>query len=82
MSLYFYFSHGHMDHIAGLYHHASKRSLYRLPQATYYVPPNLVDPLKSLGSLYSNITGRDKTDFGNLNIVPVIPGEKIEVSVC
>lgn len=45
-----------MDHIAAVMSHASKRGLYGMPPATYYVPPNLVQPLNKLAETFTEMT--------------------------
>ncbi|KAL8574323.1 hypothetical protein ACOMHN_015854 [Nucella lapillus] len=43
-----FISHGHIDHIGGVTNHASKRSLFSMKKARYYLPPLLVDSLRAV----------------------------------
>ena len=73
-------SHGHMDHISGLPQHVKKRSLYGGKAAQYYVPPHLVDHLKSICSSFSAINENSEA-LNSAQICGVGPGQKIEVGI-
>lgn len=40
-------THGHCDHIHGLPLHAATRALQKLPQATYFVPPDILPQVRA-----------------------------------
>ena len=44
----FTFSHGHTDHVGGVANHASKRGLFGMKKARYYVPPLLVENMRTV----------------------------------
>ena len=44
----FTFSHGHTDHVGGVANHVSKRGLFGMKKARYYVPPLLVSSLQTV----------------------------------
>ena len=71
-------SHGHMDHVVALPHHVKKRELTSCKPAKYYVPDILVRPLKDICGNFADLNGGN-TPLSSPNIVPVIPGQKIEV---
>ncbi|XP_002738480.1 uncharacterized protein LOC100377136 [Saccoglossus kowalevskii] len=54
-----FISHGHMDHVAGLIHHASKRSNMRMKPATYYVPCILKQSLLVVAEQLSIMHGKE-----------------------
>ncbi len=58
--------------------HASKRSLYNMPPATYYVPQNLLEPLKKMADLTSQM---NEQKIG-LTLKPVNIGDDVHVSKC
>ncbi|KAK7499142.1 hypothetical protein BaRGS_00009689 [Batillaria attramentaria] len=45
-----FISHGHLDHIGGVANHVSKRGLFGMRKARYFVPPHLVEDLKAVTS--------------------------------
>jgi ribonuclease BN (tRNA processing enzyme) len=77
------FSHGHMDHISSVCHHAAKRSLYSMKPATYYVPKHLVEPLKIIAQQFSKMHWEDSPVttpvLENLDVRPFSPGESVKV---
>ena len=66
-----------MDHIAGILSHASKRGLYNMPPATYYVPPHLVQPLTDATRAFTTMNEQPI----NLDLQPVTVGDIITVSI-
>jgi len=73
-----FISHGHMDHVAGVAHHAKKRAIYGLPPATYFAPEDLVEPLKEIGRQYDKMHGKE-TLLSNLDIRPFNEGDKVDI---
>jgi hypothetical protein len=43
----FFYNHGHIDHVGALANHVAKRRLFNIKKASYYNPPELVQPLQS-----------------------------------
>ena len=68
-------THGHLDHAAGLAHHASRRKLAGLPAAKVFAPaetvPDLVAWLEACERL-------ENVRYG-VNLVPVSPGDRIRL---
>ena len=75
----YFFSHGHMDHVSALFQHATKRNLYNLPPAVYYVPPHLVESLHKMGQLFHSLSGTPDALL-HLDIRPIQPGDSVLVS--
>lgn len=64
-----FISHGHMDHIGGVTNHASKRGLYGMRKARYFVPPHLVENLMAVTK--ANCAMAETTDaLEDVNILP------------
>lgn len=74
-----FISHGHMDHVSGLFQHATKRSLYNLSPAVYYVPPNLVETLRNVGKQLHSLSGTPDILL-DLDIRPIQPGDSVLVT--
>jgi ribonuclease Z len=68
-------SHGHLDHMAGLAHFASRRRLARLPSASVFVPaetaPHVARWVKACEQL-------EHIDY-EIEVVPVAPGDRISL---
>ncbi|XP_041349022.1 tRNase Z TRZ1-like isoform X2 [Gigantopelta aegis] len=62
--------HGHIDHVAGLPHHAAKRSLYSMSKAQYHVPTHLMEQMKSVAEGYK-VMAETTEVLGQLNIIPL-----------
>ena len=71
------FSHGHTDHVGGIISHASKRGLYGMPPATYYLPPHLEKPLSDAIKAFSTMNG-ERID---LKLQSVKIDERIQVVI-
>ncbi|XP_067672329.1 uncharacterized protein [Haliotis asinina] len=69
-----FISHGHMDHIAALPHHATKRSLFSLPRPNYYVPTHLPDLIRSVAEGFKSID-ETTTALTKMSIVPLGPDD-------
>ena len=41
-----FLTHGHLDHVGGLHHHAATRSMQRMAVPTYFAPPCCIEPLR------------------------------------
>jgi ribonuclease BN (tRNA processing enzyme) len=72
------FSHGHMDHIAGIGSHISIRALRGSKPPTYYIPTHLQEPLVKVLEGYSAMTEEKILD--QVHLQPVDPGADIKVS--
>lgn len=68
-------SHGHLDHMAGLAHFASRRRLARLPSASVFVPaetaPHVAQWVEACEEL-------EHIDY-EIEVVPVAPGDRISL---
>ncbi|MCB0411371.1 MAG: MBL fold metallo-hydrolase [Bdellovibrionales bacterium] len=53
----FFVSHCHMDHAGGIPYLVSQQNLMSLPQAHFYMPESMVDPLTRILSLWSEMEG-------------------------
>jgi ribonuclease Z len=66
-------THGHLDHAAGLAHHASRRRLERLPAARVFAPEEAVPDLEAWLAFSQRL---EKVDYG-LHITPARPGRSV-----
>ncbi len=66
-------THGHLDHAAGLAHHASRRRLERLPAARVFAPEEAVPDLEAWLAFSQRL---EKVDYG-LHLTPVRPGRSV-----
>jgi ribonuclease Z len=66
-------SHGHLDHMAGLSHFASRRRLARLPTARVFVP---VETAPHVAQWVDACEKLEQIDY-EIEVVPVSPGERI-----
>lgn len=73
------FSHGHIDHIGAICQHIRKRDLNRLPPATYYLLPHLVDSVRALCDEYCKMQGKEMECFRKPNLVTLEPGSSTQV---
>lgn len=71
-------SHGHMDHIGAVSSHAAKRGLFGLRKAQYFVPPHLVEKLKSVTDA-SFAMSENTEALKDVNIIPF--GKNITINV-
>lgn len=82
-------SHGHVDHIGGMFNHARAHSVaYGGSTPTYYVPAALVPKLEEARMLMSSIDAFNDGSEGcrsesllNMNIVGVNAGDEIELKL-
>ncbi len=63
-------THGHLDHAAGLAHHASRRRLERLPAARVFAPEEAVPDLEAWLAISQRL---EDVDYG-LHVTPAVPG--------
>src|SRR5215813_6954391 len=70
-----YLSHGHLDHAAGLAHHASRRKLGGLPPARVFVPEESTRDLESWVAACERL---ERVRY-NTEIVPAIVGESVRL---
>jgi ribonuclease Z len=68
-------SHGHLDHIAGLAHHASRRRLAGLPAARVFVPREAVGDV----SAWVEACERLEAIRYGIEIVPAAPGDRVSL---
>jgi ribonuclease Z len=66
-------THGHLDHAAGLAHHASRRRLERLPAARVFAPEEAVPDLEAWLAFSQRL---ENVDYG-LHLTPVRPGRSV-----
>ncbi len=66
-------THGHLDHAAGLAHHASRRRLERLPAARVFAPEEAVPDLEAWLAFSQRL---ENVDYG-LHLTPVRPGGSV-----
>lgn len=66
-------SHGHLDHAAGLAHHASRRRLARMPPARVFAPEEAVPDLEAWLAISQRL---ENVDYG-VHVTPAVPGEKV-----
>lgn len=68
-------THGHLDHAAGLAHHASRRKLTGLQPPTVFAPPEAVPDLQAWLAACERL---EAVDYG-VRLVPAIPGEAVRL---
>jgi ribonuclease Z len=66
-------THGHLDHAAGLAHHASRRRLTGLPPATVFAPEDAVPDLEAWLAISQRL---ENVEYG-LHVTPARPGESV-----
>jgi ribonuclease Z len=66
-------SHGHLDHAAGLAHHASRRKLNGLSPATVFAPEPAVADLRAWLEACERL---EAIEYG-VRLVPVVPGQTV-----
>jgi ribonuclease Z len=68
-------THGHLDHAAGLAHHASRRRLTGLPPARVFAPEEAGPDLEAWLAISERL---ENVDYG-VHVTPAIPGRKIDL---
>jgi ribonuclease Z len=66
-------THGHLDHAAGLAHHASRRRLTGLPPARVFAPEEAVPDLEAWLAISQRL---ENVDYG-AHVTPAVPGERV-----
>jgi len=66
-------THGHLDHAAGLAHHASRRRLTALPPARVFAPEEAVPDLEAWLAISQRL---ENVSYG-LHVTPAVPGESV-----
>lgn len=66
-------THGHLDHAAGLAHHASRRRLARLPAARVFAPEEAVPDLEAWLAISQRL---ENVDYG-VHVTPAVPGKSV-----
>ena len=68
-------THGHLDHIAGLAHFASRRRLQELPAARVFIPAEAAGPV---GKWIEACESLENIEY-RLEIVPSRPGDRVQL---
>jgi ribonuclease Z len=68
-------THGHLDHIAGLAHYASRRRLQDLPMARVFVPAEAVGPIAQWVLACEAL---EQIDY-RIEVVPSRPGDRVRL---
>ena len=66
-------THGHLDHAAGLAHHASRRTLQGLPPARVFAPEEAVPDLEAWLAISHRL---ENIDYG-VHVTPAVPGRTV-----
>lgn len=66
-------THGHLDHAAGLAHHASRRTLQGLPPARVFAPEEAVPDLEAWLAISHRL---ENVDYG-VHVTPAVPGRTV-----
>lgn len=66
-------THGHLDHAAGLAHHASRRTLQGLPPARVFAPEAAVPDLEAWLAISHRL---ENVDYG-VHVTPAVPGRTV-----
>jgi len=66
-------THGHLDHAAGLAHHASRRRLTGLPPARVFAPEETVPDLEAWLAISQRL---ENVDYG-ARVTPAAPGKRV-----
>lgn len=66
-------THGHLDHAAGLAHHASRRTLQGLPPARIFAPEEAVPDLEAWLAISHRL---ENVDYG-VHVTPAVPGATV-----
>ena len=66
-------THGHLDHVAGLAHHASRRRLTGLPPARVFAPEEAVPDLEAWLAISQRL---EDIDYG-AHVTPAVPGGSV-----
>jgi ribonuclease Z len=66
-------THGHLDHAAGLAHHASRRRLTGLPPARVFAPEEAVPDLEAWLAISQRL---ENVGYG-VHVTPAVPGESV-----
>ncbi|HEY6065998.1 MAG TPA: MBL fold metallo-hydrolase [Thermoanaerobaculia bacterium] len=66
-------THGHLDHAAGLAHHASRRRLTGLPPARVFAPEEAAPDLEAWLAISQRL---ENVDYG-AHVTPAVPGESV-----
>jgi ribonuclease Z len=66
-------THGHLDHAAGLAHHASRRRLTGLPPARVFAPEEAVPDLEAWLAISQRL---EDVDYG-AHVTPAVPGKSV-----
>jgi ribonuclease Z len=68
-------THGHLDHAAGLAHHASRRRLTGLPPARVFAPEEAAPDLEAWLAISERL---ENVDYG-VHVTPAIPGRTVDL---
>jgi ribonuclease Z len=68
-------THGHLDHAAGLAHHASRRRLTGLPPARVFAPEEAAPDLEAWLAISERL---ENVDYG-VHVTPAVPGRTVDL---
>src|SRR6476660_9361294 len=68
-------THGHLDHAAGLAHHASRRRLTGLPQARVFAPEEAAPDLEAWLAISERL---ENVGYG-VHVTPAVPGRQVDL---
>ena len=68
-------THGHLDHAAGLAHHASRRRLTGLPPARVFAPEEAAPDLEGWLAISERL---ENVDYG-VHVTPAVPGQTVDL---
>ena len=68
-------THGHLDHAAGLAHHASRRRLTGLPPARVFAPEEAAPDLEAWLAISERL---ENVDYG-VHVTPAVPGRSVDL---
>ena len=68
-------THGHLDHAAGLAHHASRRRLTGLPPARVFAPEEAAPDLEAWLAISERL---ENVDYG-VRVTPAVPGQSVDL---
>ncbi|XP_005100447.2 tRNase Z TRZ1 [Aplysia californica] len=74
-----FITHGHVDHIGAVANHVSKRGLNGMKPARYFVPPHLVDNLKSVTKAHYEMAETVEA-LENVKVLPFAEGDCVRLN--
>ncbi|MBK9578676.1 MAG: hypothetical protein IPK50_12445 [Fibrobacterota bacterium] len=77
---YVFLTHSHGDHARGLLRHFSLRRMLNMPQAEYFVPDFLVEPLRNLAQAWCDLEGHRNRPEYIPNFRPLAKRDTVELN--